>query len=360
MARRRTLGLLGFGAAAVGGVGFGFLARQRAADWRRRLEADPEWAELSDPIRGDVRPVTSFDGTTLHAEVRGPDDAPSVVFAHGYALSLDAWHYQRRDLSGEFRTVAYDQRGHARSGRAASGDYSVRALGRDLAAVLDALVPRGQRAVAVGHSLGGMSILSLANEFPAQVRARLAGAVFVDSTGSDVLAGGFASTGVAALSVLSRTATARLPWRRHDAPEGDLSTLITQAVGFGPDASPAQVAFVEQLTIDTPNSVKADLGPTITAVDLREAAPLLDVPALVLVGAHDRLTPPAAAAKLARALPDARLVELPGAGHNALLDAHTAVTGHIRAFTREHAPAGAGQGRSAARTRWRGSRPEGT
>jgi pimeloyl-ACP methyl ester carboxylesterase len=334
MVGRGRLGLLGFGAAAVGGVGFGLLARQRAADWRRRLEADPEWAELSDPIRGEIRPVTSFDGTTLHAEVLGPDDAPTIVLVHGYALSLDVWHYQRRDLAGEFRILAYDQRGHARSGRAASGDYSIGALGRDLAAVLDALVPAGQRAVAVGHSLGGMSILSLANEHPTRVRRLLAGAVFVDSTGSDVLAGGFASTGVAALSVLSRTATARIPWRRHNAPEGDLTTLLTRAVGFGPDASPAQVAFVEQLTIDTPNSVKADLGPTLTATDLRDAAPLLDVPALVLVGAHDRLTPPSSAAKLARALPDATLIELAGAGHNAMLEAHPAVTSHLRAFTR--------------------------
>ncbi len=344
MVTRRTLGTLGFAAAAVGGMGFGLLARQRAAGFRRELEDDPEWQELRRPVAGRPRRVTSPDGTSLYAEVTGPPDAPVILLVHGYALTLQAWHYQRRDLSDEFRVIAFDLRGHGRSGRGVSADYSIGALGRDVAAVLDALVPRGRPVVAVGHSLGGMSLLSFAHEHPQQVRRRLAGAVFLDTTGSDVLAGGFASTGQAALSVLQRTAAERVPRLRRrppasvDAPAAavpaDVTTLITRAIGFGPEAKPGHVAFVEQLAIDTPNSVKADLGPTLTALDLRAAAPLVTVPALVMVGTHDRLTPPAAAAKLARALPDAQLVTLPGAGHNAMLEAAEDVTGQIRAFAR--------------------------
>lgn len=335
----RTFGVVGFAAAAVGGVGFGLLAKRRAEDWRRRLEADPEWAELSQPILGDVRPVVSHDGTMLHVEVTGPEDAPSLVLIHGYGLSLHGWHYQRRDLADEFRIIAYDLRGHGSSGRAASGDYSIGALGRDLAAVLDALVPKRTKVLTAGHSLGGMSILSYAKEFPDLVARRLAGAVLVDTTGFDVLAGGLAATSAAALSALPRVAFdrgGRLLRRggRVAPPRVDVTTLITRSIGFGPQATPAQVAFVEQLLIETPNSVKADLGPTLTALDLREAAPLLRVPALVLVGEHDRLTPPAAAAKLARALPNARLVTVPGAGHNAMLEAAGHVTDEIRAFSR--------------------------
>jgi pimeloyl-ACP methyl ester carboxylesterase len=332
----RALGVLGFAAATAGGIGFGLLARARAADWRRRLEADPEWAELSRPIEGRPVEVRSYDGTALHAEVDGPERAPAIVLVHGYSLSLDAWHYQRRDLADEFRVIAYDQRGHAGSGRAESGDYSIRSLGRDLGAVLDALVPPGQRALVVGHSLGGMAILSYAKEFPAVLPRRLAGVVLLDTTGFDVLAGGLASTGVAALSALRSTALDRggRLLHRGGTPPADVTTLFTRAVGFGPNASPAQVAFVEQLLIDTPNTVKADLGPTLTALDLRDAAPLVRVPALVMVGEHDRLTPPAAAARLAAALPDARLIRLPGAGHNAMLEAAGPVTDQIRAFAR--------------------------
>lgn len=334
--RMRALGVLGFAAATAGGIGFGLLARSRAADWRRRLEEDPEWAELSQRVEGRPHQVRSYDGTLLHAEVTGPEHAPAIVLVHGYSLSLDAWHHQRRDLADEFRVIAYDLRGHGDSGRAASGDYSIRALGRDLGAVLDTLVPQGQRVLVVGHSLGGMSILSYAKEYPAALPHRLAGVVLLDTTGFDVLAGGLFSTGFAALSAVRSTAADRggRLLRRGEKPPADVTTLFTRALGFGPDASPAQVAFVEQLLIDTPNSVKADLGPTLTALDLRDAAPLIRVPALVMVGEHDRLTPPAAAARLAEALPDAHLVPLPGAGHNAMLEAAPTVTAQIRAFAR--------------------------
>jgi len=53
-----------------------------------------------------------------------------------------------------------------------------------------------------------------------------------------------------------------------------------------------------------------------------------------MVGSHDRLTPPAAAARLSAALPDARLVVLQGSGHNAMLEAAEQVTGELRAFAR--------------------------
>jgi len=340
----RTLGLLGFASAAVGGVGFGLLARQRTADFRRELDADPEWLELQRPLGGRALHVTSFDGTVLHAEVTGRDGAPTIVLAHGYALTLQAWHYQRRDLSDEFRVVAYDQRGHGRSGRAVSSDYSIAALGRDLAAVLAAVSGRRERVVVAGHSLGGMSLLSFAQDHPREVRRRLAGAVFLDTTGSDVLAGGLVTTGVAVASVLPRSALQRgLPLLRRGGPVPpgepqrgpvDLTTLITRAVGFGPDPKAGHVAFVEQLAVDTPNSVKADLGPTLTALDLRDAPSSITVPALVMVGSHDRLTPPAAAARLSAALPDARLVVLQGSGHNAMLEAAEQVTGELRAFAR--------------------------
>jgi pimeloyl-ACP methyl ester carboxylesterase len=323
---RWMLGAAGFAAAAAGGVGFGLLARRRAEEWRLQLEADPEWAELSRPVPARAHTIASFDRTDLHVEVTGPDDAPPLVLIHGYALGLRSWHYQRRDLAADFRVIAYDLRGHGSSERGRSGDYSIATLGRDLAAVLDALVPFPAKALAAGHSLGGMSILSYAKEFPELIARRLAGAILLDTTGFDVVAGGLAATGAAVLSALPRVA--------FGPRTADVTTLITRSIGFGPQATPAQVAFVERLLIETPNSVKADLGPTLTASDLREAAPLLRVPSLVLVGEHDRLTPPAAAVKLARALPDARLVTVPGAGHNAMLEAADHVTDEIRAFAR--------------------------
>ena len=81
--------------------------------------------------------VESFDGTLLHTQITGPDDAPTIVLAHGITCSQRAWHYQVEALAREHRVITFDQRGHGRSGRPRAADgYSVTALGHDLQAVL--------------------------------------------------------------------------------------------------------------------------------------------------------------------------------------------------------------------------------
>jgi pimeloyl-ACP methyl ester carboxylesterase len=338
--RPRGLGLAAFAGAAAAGAALAWAAERRTLG-RDGLGADPAWAELQRPVPGEPLSIDSFDGTTLHAEALGPAHGPTLVWAHGYGMSQHFFTYQRRDLRADHRLVFYDQRGHARSEEAASGDYSIAALGRDFAAVLDAAVPAGQRVVAVGHSLGGMTILAFAEQFPEVAAARLAGVVLIGTSGSDVLAGVAATVGIAALAGLQRRAVdaafsalgrrARTADRVYAA-SNDLSYLLTRAIGLNPNASPAHVAFVEQLLLNCSNTVKAALGPTLTSLDLREAARSLAVPALVLVGSLDRLTPPASARRLVELLPHGRLVELPGVGHNAPLEAADAVNDQIRAF----------------------------
>ena len=67
-------------------------------------------------------------------------------------------------------------------------------------------------------------------------------------------------------------------------------------------------------------------------MDLRLALPRVTVPALVVVGEHDRVTPPASAVGLAGSLPDGRLVVLEGAGHMAMLERPAELDREIRAF----------------------------
>jgi pimeloyl-ACP methyl ester carboxylesterase len=340
--KRRALGMAAFAVAAAGGIAMGWAGERRAL--RHDVpEVDPEWQELRRGVSGRPVAVESFDGTHLAAEITGPDDGPTLVFAHGYGMSKEAWHYQRRELADAFRIVAYDQRGHAASEEAQSGDYSIAAFGRDLAAVVDATVPAGETTLLVGHSMGGMTILSYVDQYPEAVGERVAGAVFVSTSGSDVVTGGIVSVSRAALAGLSNRATRRafqaLGRRAGYADlvysaSTDLSFGLTKLIGLSADASPAHVAFTEQLLLDCPNTVKAAIGPMFTSLDLREAAPLLKAPALVIVGDRDRLTPPRQAQRLVELLPDADLVQLAGVGHMAPLEAHEAVTAHIRALAR--------------------------
>jgi pimeloyl-ACP methyl ester carboxylesterase len=342
MVRRRTLGLIAFASAAAAGAAVGWAGERRTMRGRRQLDGE-EWAELRNPVAGEPAQVTALDGTRLHADILGPPDAPTIVLAHGYAMAIEFWHYQRRDLAGEFRIVSYDQRGHGRSQEAAGGDYRAAALGQDLAAVLAATVPPGERAVVVGHSMGGMSILAFAEQCPELVERRLAGAVIANSTGSDVLAGAAASAGLAALTAVRRRALSgvhRVLSRRPGLADrvypasSDLSSLITRAVGLSPNASSAHVAFTEQLVLASPSSVIAALFPTVSTIDLLEAAANLTVPTLVVAGERDRLTPIGKSHECARVLPKAELVVLPEVGHMAPLEAHEAFTDQLRRFTR--------------------------
>lgn len=331
-----AVGLAAVTTAAVGGAAYQVVAeRRRIGDGP--LADDPEWRELHRPLGGTVHRVRSFDGTELHAAVSGPDGAPTLLLCHGYALSSAAWHHQRRDLAGRFRVVAYDQRGHGASGPAASGDYSATALGRDVAAVLSALGGTG-RAVGVGHSMGGMGLLAYADQNPDALVQRFAGLVLVDTTGGVVLPSAVRTTGWAALSALASGALGgglRMLGHRPDARDAvpvDPVWLLTRTVGLSPTATAAQVAFTEELLAATPNPVVAALGPVLVRFDLRRAAPSVRVPALVVVGRHDRVTPPSAARALAEALPDAEVLELRDAGHMAPLEAHEAVTAHVHRF----------------------------
>src|SRR5258708_16805987 len=110
-------------AALAAGLGVTALELQHRADLRA-IAADPENAELTRELHGRALEVMSTDGIRLHAEVFGPDGAPTIVLAHGWLCALDFWHYQLRDLAGEFRVVAYDQRGHGRSEAPRDGHFT--------------------------------------------------------------------------------------------------------------------------------------------------------------------------------------------------------------------------------------------
>jgi pimeloyl-ACP methyl ester carboxylesterase len=132
--------------------------------------------------------VVSDDGVTLHVEVDEPAEPTreatsllTVVLVHGYALSLDCWHFQRLALRRTHRLVSYDQRSHGRSGRSSSEHCTIEQLGRDLAAVLDEVTGPGPVAV-VGHSMGAMAIMALAEHRPEEFGTRVRAVAMISTT----------------------------------------------------------------------------------------------------------------------------------------------------------------------------------
>jgi 3-oxoadipate enol-lactonase len=89
--------------------------------------------------------------------------------------------------------------------------------------------------------------------------------------------------------------------------------------------------------------------PELMEMDLRHAVPRVTVPALVVVGEHDRVTPPASAVELAGSLPDGRLVVLADAGHVAMLEVPHELNREIRSFVKEVFPAARPRRRAASK-----------
>jgi pimeloyl-ACP methyl ester carboxylesterase len=329
MTKKRTAAIAGgvaAGAVVAGAVGRTLVHRRR----EHHLEH-----VLWDVPPDELGPVTSFDGTELAVCAAGPADAPVVLFVHGFSLDMTTWHEQWLDLSVDFRTVLMDQRGHGRSGRAAHGDLSLRSMGRDVAAVLDATAS-GRPALLVGHSMGAMAIMAAAEQRPELFGRSVAGVVLIGASSSDLLRGAMGSiTDLVRPRLGSFGATARRVDRLRRAilaSPADLRGAVVRLTQFGPDAPQHVVDHVVHLAERASSDVWTDGLAALMEMDMRHAVPRVKVPAVVVVGEHDRVTPPAAAIELAGALPEARLVVIEGAGHMPMLERPLELNREIRGF----------------------------
>jgi pimeloyl-ACP methyl ester carboxylesterase len=312
------------GGAALAALGTAGTAAQRRH--MRRIGADPAQARLTDPPSGRPLHVGSADGTTLYAEAFGPEDGPTVVLAHGWTETLSFWTYVTERLSQRgFRVVAYDQRGHGRSQPAAEHDYRMERFGEDLEAVLAKCLADGEHAIVAGHSLGAMSIAAWADNHDVQRRAR--GATLINAGVDDLIAQQLILPLPAFAQAVNKTIAvhaflgSRTPLPRVSTPA---SHAAIRYFAFGPDATPAQVAFYERMLIATPPDARASIGIAMSEMDLRGALRCLTVPTIVIAGEDDRLTPPSHARRIASMLPRLeRLIVLPDTGHMAPLERPT-------------------------------------
>ncbi len=103
-------------------------------------------------------------------------------------------------------------------------------------------------------------------------------------------------------------------------------------MGFGSNPSPTQVAFIEKLLSEVPSSVWFKLIPTMLGMDVSGSLGAIDVPALVIVGEKDKLTPLAAAERIAGGILGAELVVLPDTGHVPMLERADEFNALLRRF----------------------------
>ncbi len=355
---RQRAGVLGAVGAVVGvaaaGVAAG-IAAERAVIRRTRRRPDPlAGVRFGQQPYDEALTVTAPDGTDLYVEIVEPVDGvdvefdfeqprpePTIVFAHGFCMDMGTFFLQRRALDGSYdlqeqsprraagyRMVFYDQPGHGRSGRLASGEYEMPALGEALHAVLDETVPDGP-IVLVGHSMGGMAIMAFAELYPEMFGDRVVGVALISTS-----AGRLEQIKFGVPTIISRTGQPLLPLLngatkitggvldRARTASSDLAWLLTRRYGFGsPQPSPTLVSFVEHMNSRTSTETIARYLRTLyTHARYPALAALRATPVLVVCGDRDMITPLAHSEEICRHLPEAELAVVAEAGHTVMLE----------------------------------------
>jgi len=250
--------------------------------------------------------VTSSDGTRIHYSVTGRRNGPPVLMIQGLGADKHGWDLQRVALAMGYSTIALDNRGAGRSDTP-HGAYTLEQMADDAIAVLDDVGV--DTAHVVGASMGGAIAQILAIQRPERLRSL----------------------------TLVCTACRNHPWRRElliswrdGARTRGMGFMTREAARWviGPRSfrrlMPA-LGWLGPLAFGRPAHAFAAQVDAILAAPESERAALADieVPALVIVGNQDVLTPRGDSEELAERIPTAELVVISGAAHGLMIEHFT-------------------------------------
>jgi pimeloyl-ACP methyl ester carboxylesterase len=288
--------------------------------------------------------MQTYDGRHLDVTIYGPDDAPLTVFlAHCWTLNQHGWHYQVRDLQREYghriRLVTWDHRGHGDSDPVPRAECTIDNLARDWSDLIDQVAPTGPLVLA-GHSIGGMTLMALAERRP-ELFDRVVGVAFVATSSGrlDTVTLGLPEAGPLLraqiprmLALRSRTLSRRA---RRRAPV--IERLVMRRFLFGRPLRLADVALsVEGLISCSGDTVVGFYEDCMKHDRIRALKTLDSIPTHVLVGTRDVLTPPAHARRIAEHVRGSVFTVAPDAGHMLPLERDRLVSGVLSRLVRPH------------------------
>lgn len=255
-------------------------------------------------------PTLQTGGQTLYYEDTG-GQGPVVVFSHGLLMDRTMFAPQVAALSGKYRVITWDERGHGNTGDA-SAPFSYYDSAADLAGLLQQLsIPR---AVFAGMSQGGYLSLRAALRYPQIV----AGLILIDTQALP--------ENPVTLPHYTQLING---WVANGLDDQTAATLEHIILGAGYADAPAWKAKWKKVR---PANLLQIFNTLVTRDDLTGSLAQIKVPALVIHGDTDNAIPLAHAEEMARRLPQATLAVIPGAGHAANLTHASLVTPLIESF----------------------------
>jgi pimeloyl-ACP methyl ester carboxylesterase len=284
------------------------------------LLARPDKGEKTFEDRGAGRIVPGANGSQLYVEDIGAATLPTLILTHGWSMDSTIWHYAKKDLSQQFRLIVWDLPGLGRS----KGDISLENFAQNLASLVE--YSGSERVGLVGHSIGGMTIQTLARDNPAFFNARVAGVALLNTTFTDPLKTMILSPLLQALrkpvlepvmhlTILLQPLAWLSMWQSYLSGTAHMANRF----GFGKYVTRSQLEHVTILSTKNPpgNVQKGNLA--MLHWDATGALSNTSVPVLVVGGEKDIVTKPEASKAIAgQARAQLEIVE--GVNHMGMLE----------------------------------------
>lgn len=245
--------------------------------------------------------LVDVSGIRLHVRDRGDKSAPAVMLVHGTASHLQTWDGWAKALERDFRVITLDLPGNALSGLDPAGDYSDERTVEVLLALMDTLGM--ERASLIGSSLGGRIAWLLA----ATHQERVSKLVLVSPDG-------FASNGFEYGK--PPEVPSLLDAAQYVLPKRFLRSSL--AAAYADPSKLSEETFERYYGLMRAPGSRGAILARMRQTVLQPPEPLLrkiTMPVLLVWGEKDQMIPISNAADYLGALPDARLVRLPDAGH---------------------------------------------
>jgi pimeloyl-ACP methyl ester carboxylesterase len=247
---------------------------------------------------------------------------------HGWSLDSDEWSYAKKELAQRHRLIVWDLPGLGRSTSPTDNDWSLERLAGHLDAVVD--TAGFKPVILLGHSIGGMIILTYCRLFPEKVRAQVSGLVLAHTTYTNpvkttAMAGLMTALQKPLLEPLCHlmiwlSPLARLMnWLSYGNGSAHRST---ERSSFSGRESRGQLEFLTRYMLSASPAVVARGFLAMLRYDATGVLPHVPVPTLVVAGDQDTTCKPEASVFIARSIPGARLETLASSRHCGLFEHH--------------------------------------
>jgi len=257
----------------------------------------------------------NVNNLTVSYNDSGSNEAPVIIFIHGFPFTKSMWEGQVEALKDHYRLIAYDVRGHGDTD-AGNEDFTIELFVNDLLSLMDAL--KLDKVTLCGLSMGGYIALNAVENYPKRFDALIL---------SDTQC--TADTPEAKEKRMKAIESIR---------ESGVEKYAEESIKnlFAPTsftAKPKEIATIKEMIVNTPEQ---SLSKTLLALSRRKETCSklheIKIPTLILVGNEDKITPPAAAQLIHEKIQHSRLKIIEHAGHLANLENPAEFNSQLKKF----------------------------